>query len=53
MKQNIEDRRADRARLEACARWNERQAELAIRKGDGRDARRFHENTMACRLRQR
>jgi hypothetical protein len=49
----IADRRAERARLEAVARWNERQAHLARRKGDERDARHFDDNAMSCRLKQR
>jgi hypothetical protein len=52
-KPNIESRIADRRRLEAVARWCETQSKLARRKGDERDAKRFDENSMASRWRQR
>jgi hypothetical protein len=51
---SIEARLAQRARLEAVARWNELQIMLARRRrGDSRDVERFSKNAMACRLRQR
>ena len=39
--------------LEAVALWNERQAQLARRKGDERDAQRFNANALSYRWRQR
>jgi len=52
-KQNTEDRIAERRRLEACARWHERQSHLAKKNGDYRGAQRHDENADRCRLRQR
>jgi hypothetical protein len=49
--QTIEDRIAQRARLESCAEWNEERALQARRRGDERDAQRHRDN--AIRLRQR
>src|ERR1700692_2387767 len=45
------ERLAERRRLEAVARWNERQALQARRKGDERDERHFAANAMSCRWR--
>lgn len=42
---------ADRARLEAVARWNQQRAQLARNSGQEQDAARHHDNAMACRLR--
>ena len=48
MTETIEDRIAQRARLEACAEWNEERALQARRRGDDRDAERHLNNAMAC-----
>jgi hypothetical protein len=50
---STEARLAQRQRLEACARWNERQAYLHRKNGYDRDSDRHHNNAMSCRLRQR
>jgi hypothetical protein len=51
--QTKEDRFATRARLEACARWLERQMHLARKKGDFLEAERLDKAVLDCRWRQR
>lgn len=48
-----EQRDARRRRLEAVARWDDRQAHLHRRNGDDRGAERHDNNAALCRWRQR